>query len=76
MAADVIITGSIVYGLTRSKTGWHRTDKVSAENHSVNRADAGYKDSTDEADHQQARPHDHRRPNPAIDHRFCLFDRV
>jgi hypothetical protein len=29
MTADLIITVVIIYGLTRSKTGWVNTDRVS-----------------------------------------------
>ncbi len=28
MSADILITGCIMYGLIRSKTGWAHTDKV------------------------------------------------
>ena len=28
MGIDLIITGAMTYGLLRSKTGWHDTDKL------------------------------------------------
>ena len=71
---DQVLTrqGSIVHGLTRSKTGWNRTDKVSLSVFGT----ASTQGAADRPDHHQARAHDDRRPDPSPHHCLCLLDRV
>lgn len=69
MAADIIITMCILYGLLRSKTGWTHTDRVSGAVGVTVLMTAKF-----HTGHLPIDPHDFGISSPSYYHRYHLRD--